>query len=190
MVKNLTILKVLEPFLSKPRDKLHLASISKEINEPHPTVRQWLSYLEKEGILRKTFQGRLTQYSLNFENQNLIDYLSISEKNRLIDLCKRELIMKELLDFIRKTPNECYFSLIFGSGVQNFKEADDIDILMAGKTGEINTTKFKKKFGKELHLVNVKNFRDISESLKAEIIKKHLIINGSENFLRWILWQA
>ena len=84
MVKKVTIYQALEPFLNKPLEKLHLADLSREMKEPHPTLRLWLNELEQQGILRKEHKGRLTLYSLNLENQNILDYLVISEKNKLI----------------------------------------------------------------------------------------------------------
>ena len=60
MVIKVTTTVVLEPFLNEPLDKLHLADISRQINQPHPTVRQHLNYLEQQGILIKEIKGRNT----------------------------------------------------------------------------------------------------------------------------------
>lgn len=188
MVKKITITSALEPFLSKPKERLHLAAISKEIREPHPTVRQWLNALEKLGVLKKAFQGRLTLYSLNFENQNLIDYLVIAEKNRLIKRCDEELVLKELVYHLHILLEENTKAVIFGSATDSLKTAGDIDLLVAGKINEKAITNFSKKFNKELHLICVRNLNGVSKSLKIEIIKKHLIIKGSEDIVRWMIW--
>ena len=101
MVKKLTIeKKVLEPFLTRPREKLHLADISRSLDQPHPTVRLWLNQLEAKGILKKEFKGRLTLYSLNFSHPNILDYLVIAEKNKLVRKSEESVILREFVAFI------------------------------------------------------------------------------------------
>ena len=185
MVNKLTILECLEPFLTKPTETLHLADIARLTNTPHPTLRLWLNNLEKQGILRKTYKGRLTLYELNLDN-NIIDYLTIAEKNKLIKICEKHLILKELTNFIQKNTNRN--AIVFGSSADNFNKANDIDLLITGRIDKKKLKEFSKKFNKEIHLINVKNLNKISKSLKQEIIKKHLIIKGSEQILRWMLW--
>lgn len=188
MVKKITILQVLEPFLSKPKEKLHLAEISREIKEPHPTARQWLNMLESKGVLRKEFKGRLTLYSLNLEHQNILDYLIIAEKNKIIKKCEKEPILKEMVYFINSNFGENTKSLIFGSAAESFKKAEDIDLLTIGKIDERAVKNFAERINKEIHLINVNKLNNISKSLKEEIIKKHLIIKGSEDLIRWMIW--
>lgn len=188
MVTKITIMGVLEPFLSQPKESLHLANISKSIKEPHPTVRQWLNLLEEKGILKKTFKGRLTLYSLNTEHPNIIDYISLTEKNKLIKKCEKELIIKEIVEFAYKTFDENTKVLIFGSATENANKANDIDLLVIGKTHREEIESFAKKINKEIQTIEVKNIKQITDTLKKEIIKKHLIIKGSEEIIRWMLW--
>ena len=189
MVRKLTIYHALEPFLSRPYDKLHLADISREIKEPHPTVRQWLNALENKGVLIKGHQGRLTLYFLNLENPNIIDHLAISEKNKLIKECEKLVVLGELIGYIHKTLNENAKALIFGSAAQSFNAANDVDLLIAGKTDTKSIQGFAKRLNKEIHIIQVSNLEKVSRALKNEIIKKHLLINGSEDFVRWMIWQ-
>ncbi len=187
MVKKLTIYHVLEPFLVKPFEKLHLANISREINEPHPTVRQWLNTLEKKAVLKKEHRGRQTLYSLNLQNPNIIDYLVISEKNKLIKKCEKWLVLGEIVYYINKNLKDGKV-LIFGSAAESFNKAKDIDILVIGKEGNIDLKNFARKLNKELHIIQINNLAKVTKSLKIEIIKKHLLIKGSEDFVRWMLW--
>ncbi|MBD3310726.1 hypothetical protein GF351_05915 [Candidatus Woesearchaeota archaeon] len=189
MVNKLTILQVLEPFLSKPKEKLHLSEISRAIGTPHPTVRQWLNIMEKKGVLKKGFKGRLTLYSLNTENKSIINYLAIAEKNNLIKRCEQSLILKELTDFIQFELKENTKALIFGSAAETFDKAEDVDMIIIGKMDEKKITSISKHINKEIHLINVSSLEKISRSLKEEIIKKHLIISGDEEIIRWMIWQ-
>ena len=188
MVKKLTIYHILEPFLSKPYEKLHLAEISREVNEAHPTARQWLNTLEKRGVLKKEYKGRLTLYSLNLQNQNIIDYLVMAEKNKLIRKCGEWVVLGELVFNINNALNENVKVLIFGSAVESFNKAQDIDLLVVGKTETKSIKNLAKRLNKELHIIQVSNLKKISEALKIEITKKHLLIKGSEDLVGWMVW--
>ena len=188
MVKELTIMQTLIPFLSRPKEALHLAFLSKEIHEPHPTVRLWLQVLEEEGILKKSFKGRLTLFSLNYDHPLLLEYLVVAEKWKIIKKAKEELLFKELLSFLDTSLTENNNALLFGSAVLSFKTASDIDILITGSIDQKKVEMFSKKVNKQIHLIVVKSLSHVSAALKVEIIKKHLIIKGSEDIARWLLW--
>ena len=184
---KITILSVLEPLLTRPKDAIHLAELSKLAGEPHPTLRQHLNYLEQMGVLNKEIKGRLTIYSLNLSNRNIIDYIVIAEKNRLIKRCAQEPLLKELVSFLRTVLDENNKALIFGSAAESLKKANDADILITGKFNSQKLDEFAERFNLKTHLINVKTFANVSEALRLEIVKKHLIINGSEEVTRWLL---
>ena len=186
MVEKLTIVEAIEPFLNKLGQSIHLANICKELNQPHPTVRLKLNTLLKYGVLKKTYKGRLTLYSLNLDHPNLIDYLTIAEKNKLILKCQKELLFREIVKFLRE--QDCLNSaIIFGSAVYNLKKANDVDVLIVGKVDNKKFNDFSNKINKKLHIITLTNFNDVSVSLKKEILTKHLIVAGTEQVLRWLL---
>ena len=188
MVKKLTIINALEPFLSRSKKELHLAEIARIINEPHPTTRQWLNRLQKEGVLLKESKGRLTLYRLDLNNYLILNYLVISEKDRLIKKCEKSLLFRELANSLIENLDENAMCLIFGSASEDFDKAGDIDLLIIGKTDETRIKNISSRLNKELHIINVSRLSKISKALKEEIIKKHLIIQGSESILRWMMW--
>jgi len=188
MVKKITIQKALEPFLSRLKQELHLAEISRIIDEPHPTVRQWLNSLHKKGVLLKESKGRLTLYKLDLNNYSILNYLVIAEKDKLIRKCEKSLLLKELANSLIENLEEGSMCLIFGSASEDFDKAGDIDLLIIGKTDETKIKKISSRLNKELHIINVPKLAKISNALKEEIIKKHLIIQGSESVLRWMVW--
>jgi DNA-binding transcriptional ArsR family regulator len=187
MVKKVTV-SALEPFLVKPWEKMHLADISRSINEPHPTVRLWLKELEKKGITRKEHKGRLTLHCLNLESPLIVDYLVMAEKYKLIKKCEKWPVLGELVSFTHHNLNQGSKILIFGSAAMSFDSANDIDIFLVGKDNPNVLKKSAQKLGKEAHIIKVKSLNKVSKALKAEIIKKHLLVHGSEDFMRWILW--
>ncbi|MBS3131505.1 hypothetical protein J4212_03690 [Candidatus Woesearchaeota archaeon] len=185
MVKKLTI-SALEPFLAKPHEKMHLSDISRSIGEPHPTVRLWLSQLEKEGITRKELKGRMALHSLNLESPLIVDYIVMAEKHKLIRNCGKWPVLGEMVSFMQRNPGGN--ALIFGSAAADFDAANDIDMLIVGR-GYEKLEDFTQRLGKESHIVHVKSLIKITKTLKAEIIKKHLLVKGSEDFVRWMIWQ-
>ncbi len=188
MVQKITMLSVLEPFLSRPFFGLHLADISREIKQPHPTVRQHLNDLEKRGVLKKSIKGRLTIYSLNFDNPLIVHYLSICENSKMITVSERYLILKEMVLFLNLNLSEQNTAVIFGSAVRDIKRANDIDLLVCGKSGiEKMVDVFAEKINRKIHVVNVSSLGCVSPALKEEILKKHLIVQGTDVVVKWLI---
>ncbi|MBU1203843.1 MAG: nucleotidyltransferase domain-containing protein [Nanoarchaeota archaeon] len=187
MVRKRTIWSYLEPFLHT-QEELHLADISRKLKKPHATTRKYLSYFEKQGILIKKNKGRLNLYKLNSLCPTLTDYLVLAEKEALIRACQKDLLLNELVSLSQKNLNSNNKVLIFGSATENLKGARDIDLLVIGKTkiGPI-VKQIGKKIGKEIHLITLKNLKDATPALKEEIRKKHLILQGIEEIIKWLI---
>ena len=186
MVKIITKWLYLEPFV-KTDEWLHLADVSRQLKEPHPTVRNYLNYFEKKALLIKQVKGRLTIYRLNKNNPLLIHYLVLVEKERLIAACE-DLLIQEFVSFLDKHIDENTKVILFGSSVENSRKAEDLDLIISGDVDFKDKLKdFEDKFNKKIHLINVKNLHDITDTLKKEIIKKHIIINGVEEVIKWLI---
>ena len=183
MVNNITTLSVLEPLLFK-QEWIHLAEISRELKMPHPTARIYLNDFEKEGVVIKQTKGKMTLYKLNYSNPLIIDYIILVEKNKLINKCSKEVLLKEIVSFLHALENP---SIIFGSASINLKNANDIDLIILGDFDKPNFKEFEKKHSIKFHLINLKKLEEISLSLKEEIKKKHLIIQDSEKIIKWML---
>lgn len=187
MVEKDTKWLYLEPFITT-KDYIHLADASKQLKKPHPTVRQYLNFFEKNGILLKTIKGRMTLYRIDYSNPLIIDYLTLIEKERLIKRCTTDLIFNEIISFLRDNLKEKNKSLIFGSSAIYSKKFNDIDLIVIGQINFENTLKdLEKKLNIKIHMVNVESLGLINESLKQEIKKKHLIVQGSEEIIKWLI---
>ena len=184
MVKLLT--NCIIPFLSRPTENIHQAELSKLTKTQHTTLRLWLNQLVSEGILQKDSKGRLTLYSLNFQNPSTFQYILLAEKSNLINKCENSLLLKELTNYL--VQNIDGDMLIFGSAVESIKDANDIDLIIIGKYNPEKIEIISSKINKEIHIINIMTITEISETLKKEIIKKHLLIKNSEKLLRWMLW--
>ncbi len=184
MVNKLTMWSFLEPLLYS-QEFLHLAEISRELKSPHATVRKHLNEFEKQGIVIKKTKGRLTLYKINYDNPIIFDYLTLSEKEKLVRKCQESLILKEIVNFLHKFENKEV--LLFGSITENTKKANDIDILVIGDVTREKIKDFEKKFNLKFHIIDLKSLKEVTKSLKEEIIKKHLVIQGAENIIKWML---
>jgi len=170
------------PFL-KTREKLHLLDISRKLKQNHTTVRKYLNYFEEKGILKKGYQGKLTLYWLNKDADRLIDILTIAEKENLLLKTQENLKLNELVNKLQKLTEKTV--LIFGSSVENFLNANDIDILTTDNS--LDLSNIEKNLNIKIHLLKINSLKSIKESLRVEIIKKHLIINNTENIVKWLL---
>ena len=180
MVKKVSIWLTLEPLLySRP---IHLAEISRKLKMNHVTVMKRLRIFEKLGIIKKERIGKQTFYSIK-NSPLLVDYLTIVEKERLIEKCKRDLIIREVVSFFHKFDNPI---IIFGSSVLSTKKANDIDILIVGRfKGDVE--RIQKKLNIKIQIINVSHLRNVNNALKKEIIKKHIIVQGSEEVIKWMV---
>ena len=71
----------------------------------------------------------------------------------------------------------------------NPEKAVDIDVIVTEKKDVPVLKKIAGFANKELHGLVIPDLTEISSALKGEIIKKHLILKGTESVLRWMLWQ-
>ncbi len=186
MVNKVTILSVLEPLLYS-QEFMHLADISRKLKTPHTTLRIHLNNLEKLNVTTKQLKGRLTMYKLNYANPMIEDFIQLAEKWKLVNRCQKEMLLKEIVQFIHENLKDSK-ALIFGSAVEDIKKANDVDLLIIGKSDVKDKIKLlEKKLNIEFHIIGLKELNEISLGLKNEIISKHMIINGTEEFVRWML---
>jgi len=185
MVNKITKWLYLEP-LTYSQDYLHLEEISKKLKKNHSVVRQYLNFFEKQGIVTKKIKGRLTLYGLNLENPFFIDHIILIEIEKLIRKSQQDLIIREIAQFLKnRFPNSKI--IIFGSSVRDSKKSKDIDILITGDVDKEKIKEIEKKINKKFHIINPENLKDIKDALKTEVKKNHLIIQGTEEVVKWLV---
>ncbi|MBR9692704.1 nucleotidyltransferase domain-containing protein [Candidatus Woesearchaeota archaeon] len=183
MTNKLTTIRALIPFLTQP-EKLHVSSIARTIAQPVPTTRLWLQELARQGVLHVSHRGRQTLYELQ-AHPNLIDYLVIAEKAKLLEHCSNPSFQHFVEEVQHCVEGK---ALIFGSAAENYHSAGDIDLLIIGKIQRKKVKKVATLIGKKVHLVVLPTLVSISAIFRAEVIRKHLLISGSEEFLKWMQW--
>ncbi|MFH1212193.1 MAG: hypothetical protein V1659_04690 [Candidatus Woesearchaeota archaeon] len=170
----------LQPFLST-RESLHLLDISRRLKTNHATVRKYLNEFAKDGFLKISSKGRLTLYEVNFDFPLVFDYLSIAEKEFLLYKCAQNKVFREIVYYLQKASSKPV--IVFGSSAENFSKAQDVDIVCLE---DIDFTEIDKKYSKKVHGLKVASLISIKESLKKEILKKHIILNSVEEVVKWL----
>ena len=131
-------------------------------------------------------------YTYNYKSSNVLNPSNPSDlpswateiANKLIKKCSKDILLKEIVSFLHELNN---LVLIFGSASVNLKEANDIDLAVIGDLDKLHFKEFEKKYDIKFHLINLEKLEEITLSLKEEIKKKHLLIQNSEEIVKWML---
>lgn len=143
--------------------------------------------LEKQGILEKKILGRMTMYKIKI-SPLLVDYLCLAEKEKLVAKSQKDLVLKEILGFLHNYLSEDNKALIYGLSTQDVKKAKDINILITSAINlEENIKELEKRLNIKFHILNVKNLESVNPSIKQEILARHLIVQGTEEIVTWLI---
>ncbi len=184
MVRNITKWELLFPYLSDYRRSLILADFEREIGKPHQTLKKYIDKLVDENVLRVEGRGKHRKYRLNEECYLLFHYLSISEKLMTHKFLKEETLLKRLYEIISPHMSDAKI-LVFGS-YANKREGEDIDLLVVGERNE-KMDKDLKDFSetyKHIHKIHVSGKDNLNKRFIKEVHKKHIILNGTDYFVR------
>lgn len=189
MVKKVTKAKIIGQFVNDYGKKYYLREIATLLGKPHQTIRPYIDELLGESLLKKDTRKNVTDFSLNFKNKCIYDYLVIAEKEKLIEKLGTETMLKILYEKLSPHFEDNTF-VLFGSSVNKVEKESDIDLLVIGK---VNLNKFLSEFqgvyNKKLHKIQIINLSKLSHILAKEIYKKHLILNNTESIVRFFAKQ-
>lgn len=184
MVNKFTKWKILFPYLHDYQRSLILADFEKELERPHQTLKRYVEELVEEDILYVEERERYSSYRLNLENPFVFQYLSISEKLNTHEVLGESNLIRRLYEKTAPFFLQASF-LVFGSyGVG--REGNDVDLLLVGRKPEALEEALD-EFGetyKEVHTNHIESEEELNPSFKKELLKKHIIFNGSDHFVR------
>ncbi len=193
MVENISNIKleVIGLFRNNYFNQFYIREMAKLIGKSHVSLLPHLKSFEKDKILLLKNVGKSKVYSLNLENNQVREFLSLSEKKKTLNLLNKEFLIKKLYDeFINLNLNGCL--ILFGSYVTStHNKESDIDLLYIGELKESEKRKIKefgKTYNKEIHLIsmNLKQFKEqLSKqgTLIKEVIKNHIILCSHDIFI-------
>ena len=165
-------LELISLFRSNYFNQFHIRAMAKLIGKSHVSLLPHLKSFEKDKILLSKSVGKSKVYSLNLENNQVREFLSLSEKKESLNL------------------NGCL--ILFGSyATLTYTKESDIDLLYIGEIKENEKKKIKdfgKTYNKEIHLtsMNLKQFKEqLSKqgALIKEIVKNHIILYSHDIFI-------
>lgn len=185
MVKKITKSQIIELFLNDYSRRIYLREAASELKKPHQSIKPHIKSLIDKKIVIETKRKNIVEYSLNFKNKAVYDYLTIAEKEKTQEYLKKETLVKALYERLSRYFNKNAF-LIFGSSAESVKKGSDIDLLVVGKediSKEID--EFKDIYSKEIHLIQVKSLKELDAAFIREIYKKHIIFNDTEKMVRF-----
>jgi len=184
-------LELISLFRSNYFNQFHIRAMAKLIGKSHVSLLPHLKSFEKDKILLSKSVGKSKVYSLNIENNQVREFLSLSEKKESLNLLNKEFLIKKLYDeFLSLNLNGCL--ILFGSYANlTYTKESDIDLLYIGEIKENEKKKIKdfgKAYNKEIHLtsMNLKQFKEqLSKqgTLIKEIVKNHIILYGHDIFI-------
>lgn len=185
MVKKITKIRIIDLYTNSYGRRYYLREMAELLKKPHQTIKPYVEGLVKEKILIKNKRKKIIEYSLNFNNKQLYDYLTIAEKEKLAERMKEDLILKVLFEKLSAFFSKDIF-VIFGSSVYKIKKDSDIDLLIIGKSNLSKEIKdFEDIYNRKIHKIQVIDIKKISSALIKEVYKKHILLNETERIIRF-----
>ncbi|MGM5485232.1 MAG: hypothetical protein ACQEP1_05165 [Nanobdellota archaeon] len=179
MVNFYTYLEIFLPDLSR---QVGLNEFEKYFGKPHQTLKNRLNPFVKNNVLNQEKRGKFLFYRLNLKNPLTWEFLSLCEKERLINFLDENTLFQRLYKKLSYFFDDSEF-MIFGSSVFN-EDFSDIDLLAFTDNGKIKKTveEFAQTYSTKIHFLKAKK-KDLSDAFVQELRDKHLIINSHDSFL-------
>lgn len=185
MVKKITKYQIISLYLNDYDKRYYLRELASLLKKPHQTIKPYIEILSKENILIKIKRKNLTEFSLNLRDKKVYDYIIIAEKEKLQERLQQDVLIKVLFDKLSGFFQKNTF-IIFGSSVDKLNKGSDIDLLVIGKQNIIKTLdEFESTYNKKIHKIQIAKIANLTLTLLKEIYKKHLIINNTEQIIRF-----
>ena len=185
MVRKITNTEIICLYLADYSKRYYLREMAILLKKPHQTIKPYINLLVKENILLKNERMNITEYNLNFNNKRIYDYLTIAEKEKLNKRLEEDSILRILFEKLSSFFRNSTF-IIFGSTVNKIQPNSDIDLVIIGKQN-INKVinDFEEIYNKKIHKVQINKLDNLTITLIKEIYKKHLILNNTEEVIRF-----
>ncbi len=170
LLKDCTLLKVLDVFFDDPLKDFQLREISRVIKLHHKSVLIYINQLLKLGLIKTNTKTLYKSYNANTENQMFQVYKKIINQMKIYESGLIDYLYEKLM------PNVI---ILFGGYAKGTDiKTSDIDLFIEAKEEKINIIKFEEKLGRKIHLVFEKDVNNLSKELKNNIING-VILSGN-----------
>ena len=184
MLLDKKTLGILNEFSSDYYGRIYGRAVAKKLKMNQKTVSNILNKLEKENILKYSYEGKNKYYSLNKFNPNIKEVIKLIEINRKIKFIERNKRLRELFNKLEQKSEGIL--VIFGSYAQGTNtEKSDLDVFVIGKLSNIGD--LEELYGIKINVIKSdKSKFNKNELFIKEIIKNHIVLKGVEEFIELI----
>lgn len=167
MLQNYNRWAILKVFFNDPYPKgdgFQLREISRKVKLATPSVKRYLSELEKEELII-TSKHRVYNYPMYLANRDNEKFLFFKKMDTLISL--------EESGLLKYLQNECMPDVIilFGSAARGEDlRHSDIDLFLLCKEKKLDLQSYEKKFNRKINLLFSEDFSSLSKELRNNIL--------------------
>ena len=195
-----TQVKIMQVFTGHITELFSIRSIGKILHMNHSLVYRSIKPLIQEYKLLAIDKNKYLSLQYK-DNHNILVSVEYERRNALLKKAKNKDLHLCLSDFIKKSQDEAFVLLIFGSAVVSSRPRD-IDILLIVKdtqTAESSALQLKniaKNYSLDnlLHIIAI-SYTSVYEMLQSreqtnvmnEALNKHIIVYGAELFYRLLV---
>jgi len=173
----------LEQFGGDYNKQAYGRQIAKKLNLNQKTVSNILQGLEKGNILKFTKQGKNKLYFLNRNNNLWRDTVKLIELGKKIKFLEKHKNKQDL--FVKLEEATRGISILFGSYASGLETKEsDIDIVVESDVQGLES--IEKLYDVKINPIKIKKPINPSDVLMKEIIENHIVLNGVEEFIKWI----
>ena len=184
MLLNENKLKILGEFSSDYSRRIYGRDAAKKLKMNQKTVSNTLNELEKEHILKFKQEGKNKYYYVNEFYSYLKEVVNLIETQRKINFLEK---YKKLKDLFAKLEQRTEGILaVFGS-YANFSsnKKSDLDVFIIGKSKNVDD--LEELYNVKINIVRSNKSKfDRNAYVIKEIIKNHIILKGTEEFIELI----
>lgn len=193
MVENITniMLEITGLYRTGYLNSFHVRQMAKLLGRSHVGLLAHLQKLENDKILHVRRMGKNKVYTMNLENSQGKEYLSMAEKIHSMKLIRKDFFTRKVCDETAAL-NTGGCLVLFGSyasGTQTKKS--DMDLFYFGESAGMHDAKIKalgKLYGRKMHFTGMAA-QDFRTSLRKdmplmhEIVKNHIVLHNHDLFV-------
>ena len=188
MILHNKYFEVLEKYVGDYTKGIYGRELIGKVSLSQKSIALALEELEKESILRSHKRGTIKLYELNISNSEIKDILLQVELNRKIGFLSKN---RSLAHIFNEDDRIIGVFGSYASGTE--KEHPDVDVFVIGNKRKDDYDKLGKKIDMEISIkyFSQKAFKSLlkdKNSLCKEIIRNHIIIFGTECFIK-VVWR-
>ena len=156
MLLDNKVLNILEEFSSDYNKRIYGRDIAKRLKMNQKTVSNILNKLEKENILKFSYEGKNKYYYLNRFNPSIKEVVKLVEIDRKIRFIARNKNLRELFEKLEEKTQGIL--IVFGSYARGEDTSkSDIDIAIVTRMeSSLDLKRFEKQINRKINIYEVR----------------------------------